>query len=157
MAKKLHRSNNEKVLGGVAGGIGEYFDIDPVIVRALFLIALFAGGASILVYIVLWIIIPQRPYFTDYHSNQAYSNEPNSEFNSTSDDYQTDEYQNVENMEKKTESSESLKMFFGISLIVIGALFLLDKFVDEVNFEYIFPGILVALGIYLIAKAGKEK
>lgn len=59
--KRLYRSCKDKVLGGVAGGLGEYFDIDPAIIRlALVLIAL-AGGTGILAYIVAWVVIPEDP------------------------------------------------------------------------------------------------
>lgn len=57
-AKKLFRSKN-RVIGGVCNGIGEYFVIDPVIVRIIFVLtAIF--GAGILVYLVLWIMLPEN-------------------------------------------------------------------------------------------------
>jgi phage shock protein C len=49
------------MLGGVCGGLGEYFDIDPVIVRLLFVALAFAGGLGIILYIIAWIIIPRNP------------------------------------------------------------------------------------------------
>ena len=59
MAKKLHRSYDNKMLGGICGGLAEYFDVDPSVVRILAVISLFvSGGMTILVYIVAWIIIP---------------------------------------------------------------------------------------------------
>ncbi len=60
--KRLYRSRKNQILGGVCGGIGEYFDIDPVIVRLLFVLLALAGmGVGILVYIIAWIIIPLEP------------------------------------------------------------------------------------------------
>ena len=61
MGKKLYRSRENRVLGGVCGGIGEYFEIDPVIVRLIFLILFFVGGVGFLGYLIAWIIIPERP------------------------------------------------------------------------------------------------
>jgi len=58
--KRLYRSKTDKLLGGVCGGIAEYFSIDPVLVRLLWLALLFAGGAGILAYIIAWIIIPLK-------------------------------------------------------------------------------------------------
>jgi phage shock protein C len=58
--KKLYRSRDSKIIAGVCGGIGEYFDIDPVIVRIIFLLLIFSA-VSPLVYIIAWIIIPLRP------------------------------------------------------------------------------------------------
>ena len=59
--KKLTRSANDRMLAGVAGGLAEYLEIDPVIVRLLFVIvALFGGGfIGLFIYIVLWIIMPE--------------------------------------------------------------------------------------------------
>ena len=59
--KRLYRSRNHKVIGGVAGGIGEYLDIDPVLARILFILTFFAGGAGFIAYIIAWIIIPEQP------------------------------------------------------------------------------------------------
>ena len=58
--KKLYRSN-KKVIAGVCGGLGEYFNIDPTIVRVLWiLITIFSMGLGIIAYIVCWIIIPEK-------------------------------------------------------------------------------------------------
>ncbi|MFQ3296630.1 MAG: phage shock protein PspC (stress-responsive transcriptional regulator) [Polaribacter sp.] len=58
--KKLFRDGDDKFLGGVASGVAHYFDIDTIWVRLLFLIVTVAGvGAGILVYIALWILLPE--------------------------------------------------------------------------------------------------
>lgn len=57
--KKLYRSTKNKILGGVCGGLGEYFDIDPSLVRLLWLVVVFMGGSGVLIYIILWIILPE--------------------------------------------------------------------------------------------------
>jgi phage shock protein C len=61
--KRLYRSNRDVMLGGVAGGLGEYFNIDPTIIRLLFvLLALVTAGVPVLlVYFILWIVIPRAP------------------------------------------------------------------------------------------------
>jgi phage shock protein C len=59
--KRLYRSGREKILGGVCGGISEYLGIDPVIVRILFVLAALAWGFGIVLYIILWIIMPRNP------------------------------------------------------------------------------------------------
>ena len=56
--KKLYRSNENKIIWGVCGGLGEYFQIDPVIIRILFILMLFAGGAGFFLYIILAIMMP---------------------------------------------------------------------------------------------------
>ena len=57
--KKLRRSKADQVLGGVAGGLGHYFALDPVLVRIAFVLLVLAGGSGLLLYIVLWIVIPE--------------------------------------------------------------------------------------------------
>jgi len=62
MAKKLYRSRKNKVLGGVCGGLGEYFSIDPTIIRVVFVILLLPGGfPGLIPYLILWIVVPPEP------------------------------------------------------------------------------------------------
>lgn len=59
--KKLYLSYTDKKIGGVCGGIGEYFDKDPTLIRILFIMAiLFSFGFGILVYLAMWLIIPKK-------------------------------------------------------------------------------------------------
>ncbi len=60
MQKKLYKSNTNKKIDGVCGGIAEYFDIDPTIVRLAFVLFACMGG-GILAYIICMIIIPPAP------------------------------------------------------------------------------------------------
>jgi phage shock protein PspC (stress-responsive transcriptional regulator) len=60
MAKKLYRSRKDYMLAGICGGLGEYFDIDPTIIRLLVAFSIFLGG-GILVYLIAWIVIPLEP------------------------------------------------------------------------------------------------
>ena len=63
--KRLYRKCNEKILAGVCAGLGDYFGIDPTIVRIIFLILVFAGLGGVLVYIILWIITPEEPLISE--------------------------------------------------------------------------------------------
>ena len=58
-SRRLYRDSENSVIGGVCGGLSAYFSVDPVIFRLLFVIFFFAGGASILVYAILWIVLPK--------------------------------------------------------------------------------------------------
>lgn len=58
--KSLTRNPNDKMVAGVASGLAEYFGIDTTIVRILFLLLLLPGGISPLVYVLLWIVMPER-------------------------------------------------------------------------------------------------
>ena len=60
--KKLYRSRNSRYLCGVCGGIGEYFNIDPTLIRLLAVVFGLSGGSGILAYIIAAIIIPQQEF-----------------------------------------------------------------------------------------------
>lgn len=61
MPKKLYRSLDDKKIAGVCGGVGEYFDIDPTIIRLLWIAMTLAFGGGIVAYIIAWIIVPKVP------------------------------------------------------------------------------------------------
>ena len=61
MEKRLYKSNREKMVDGVCAGIGEYFDVDPTLVRLGWLLFCAVGGSGILVYIIAALVIPRRP------------------------------------------------------------------------------------------------
>ncbi len=63
--KKLYRDTEDRVLGGVSSGIASYFGIDVVLVRILFVISIFLGGAGLIAYIILWIITPEAKSITE--------------------------------------------------------------------------------------------
>ena len=59
--KKLYRSRMDRKIGGVCGGLGEYFGIDPTLVRLLFVLGLLMVGGTLLAYIILLVVIPEEP------------------------------------------------------------------------------------------------
>ncbi|MDZ7799515.1 MAG: PspC domain-containing protein [Trueperaceae bacterium] len=61
--KRLERATQDKWLGGVCGGLGHYFDIDATIIRLIFIVALLGAGTGLLVYLVLWLIMPRSDAF----------------------------------------------------------------------------------------------
>jgi phage shock protein C len=60
-AKRLMRSSRDKKLGGVCAGLAEYFDLDPTVVRVIWLLAVLLGGTGLLAYLILWIVLPLAP------------------------------------------------------------------------------------------------
>jgi len=58
--KKLYRSKEYRQIAGVCGGLGEYFNIDPIIFRMGFVGLLFGGGSGIIIYILMWIFVPVK-------------------------------------------------------------------------------------------------
>jgi phage shock protein PspC (stress-responsive transcriptional regulator) len=69
VTKRLYRSRRSRLLGGVAGGLAEYFDFDPSLMRLFWIIAGIMLGGGVIAYIIAWIIIPEEPHshnnFTD--------------------------------------------------------------------------------------------
>jgi phage shock protein C len=59
--KRLYRSRRDRMLGGVCGGLAEYLDTDPTIIRLAFALSILLGGAGILAYLVMWIVMPEAP------------------------------------------------------------------------------------------------
>lgn len=59
--KKLYRSNDDRWLAGVCGGIAEYFDLDPTLIRVLFILFGFVVGGGLIIYLLLWLIMPPGP------------------------------------------------------------------------------------------------
>lgn len=72
--RRLHRSCDGKIFGGVTIGLGEYFDIDPVIFRIGFVALAFINGLGVLLYIIAWVILPKKAkniYNTKIHEHAA--------------------------------------------------------------------------------------
>ena len=57
----MMRSSRDKKIAGVCAGLAEYFDLDPTIVRVIWLLAIFFAGTGFLIYIILWIVLPLAP------------------------------------------------------------------------------------------------
>lgn len=146
MNKRLTRSVKDKVIGGVAGGLAEYFEIDPVLVRVLFVVSLFFHGAGFIAYIILWIIVPQAPYVFDM-SNNVNSSLPGE----TSPNVQTDSENQAASYLKQLDEKKSRRhRSAGIVLIIIGCIFLADNFIPRFHFSDFWPLILIAIGASLL-------
>ncbi len=61
MAKKFYLSRKDKKIGGVCGGLAEYFDVDPFMVRLVVFCAVFFGGVSLWIYVLVWLLAPKEP------------------------------------------------------------------------------------------------
>ncbi len=61
MEKRLQRSRTEKMIGGVCGGLAEYFNVDPTLVRVIWIAMTLIVGVGILLYLILWLVVPLQP------------------------------------------------------------------------------------------------
>ena len=60
-SKKLYRSQREKMVAGVCGGLGDYLDLDPTLIRIIWVVITLMGGAGLLAYLIMWIVVPLEP------------------------------------------------------------------------------------------------
>lgn len=77
MSNKLYRSRSNKMIAGICGGIGEYFSIDPTIIRLILIILVFLGLSGVLFYIIAWIVIPEEPNFLERKPSKPKSSNNN--------------------------------------------------------------------------------
>jgi phage shock protein C len=57
--RQLYRSQTNRMMAGVCGGLGEYFNVDPTLIRVLFVVLAVFGGAGVVIYLAMWIIVPE--------------------------------------------------------------------------------------------------
>jgi len=62
--RKLYRSRTDRKLAGVCGGLAQYFNAEPTLIRVLFVVLALLGGPGLVIYLVLWIIVPEEPQGT---------------------------------------------------------------------------------------------
>ena len=62
MTKKLYRSRTNKMIAGVCAGLGDFFELDPTLIRLAAVVLVLAAGVGGLAYIIAWIIVPQQPW-----------------------------------------------------------------------------------------------
>lgn len=62
MEKKIQRNTQDKMLAGVCPGLAEYFDVDVTLIRVAFVVAFLAGFSGALAYLILWIVVPVKPF-----------------------------------------------------------------------------------------------
>ncbi|MCB9259247.1 MAG: PspC domain-containing protein [Ignavibacteriales bacterium] len=143
MEKKLYRSRDKKVIAGIAGGLGEYLDVDPVIIRIILVLITIFHGIGILIYIIMWIAVPEGPYKT-YGEKTATSEEPLSEEGKS-----TSAPPN-QNKTVQKEPNSNGRIVVGVILILIGSIFLFERFLPFFDFEFVFSVGLIILGLAML-------
>jgi phage shock protein C len=59
--RKLYRSRTDRKIAGVCGGLASYFNVDPTLIRVLFVVLAVVGGSGVILYLALWLIVPNQP------------------------------------------------------------------------------------------------
>jgi phage shock protein C len=171
MNGRLYRSRRDRVLAGVAGGLADYLDIDPSLVRVTWaILTLFSGGALLLVYILMAIIVPEEPAGagrsyamesgqTSGSGSSATGDSPDSadtgsavatrsEWGRGSAASDDDRYR-----WGRRERRGSGGLVVGVILIVIGGIFLVREYVPALDWDRLWPIILIAVGVVLLLAA----
>jgi phage shock protein C len=164
MEKTLYRSNKDRMIAGVCGGLAHYFKVDPVIVRLIFILCIFAGGLGIIAYIILAIVVP---------SENSQSIEPAGtireniqDMKNTAETIGKDIHSTFTNSEKTSQprSMVTVKeevhtrrgmLIFGAIILIVGIIALLSTLGSLnwgwwLNGSYLWPVILIAIGLLLI-------
>jgi phage shock protein PspC (stress-responsive transcriptional regulator) len=147
--KRLFRSTTDKKIGGVCGGLAEYFDIDPLLVRLLFIILVIAAGGGVLLYLILWIITPEKPAFVAQTQAPPGMEDPKANQEAPKDSY-TKPSQEVPHTHGNMERRHKGSLIGALVLITLGVLFLADEFIPHINFGDLWPIILIVIGIGLL-------
>ncbi len=138
MTRRLYKSPTERVISGVAGGVADYLDADPSIVRVIWaLLAIITGGVFLVIYIVMWIVVPEEPpSITEQRAEAAAGSAvvraPAHE---------------------RRRGSGGGAMVFGLILVGLGAYFLIDEYLPQIDVNAFWPIGLVVLGIVLLVSS----
>lgn len=141
--QKLWREKDNKVIAGICGGLGHYFNLDPILFRFAFVALLFAGGSSIFIYIILWIVLPTEP--VQQKSESTYTE--------TVYTYDNDDNNTI----KEVNSVDSTSLVFGLLLMSGGILLLINNLIPFLKIQKLWPVILIIIGLGMLFNKKKEK
>ncbi|MES2277055.1 MAG: PspC domain-containing protein [Bacteroidota bacterium] len=148
MDKKLYRDDMHKVIGGVCAGLADYFGIDIAIIRLVFLLTLILKGGGLLIYIILWIVLPKKPFQINHPPIVDYTVPPAGTAAPQWDPQAV--------MPKKRSTGSIIA---GTILILLGGCFILDDLdiIPDWDMEHLWPLILIGVGIVVIFAGSKKQ
>jgi phage shock protein PspC (stress-responsive transcriptional regulator) len=153
--RRLFRSRTDSVIGGVAGGVAEYLDVDPSIVRIVWaVLAIVTGGIFFVLYIVMWIVVPEGvagPAPVGGTPAGAPPAEGASGEGVAAASVQPGAQAPVGGYPAHAHRrGAGGAMVFGLILVGLGVWFLVDEYVPGIDSELLWPVALVALGVLLL-------
>ena len=142
--RQLYRSTHNRVIAGVAGGLGEFLNLDPTLIRLGFILLTVFGGSGFLIYILMWLLIPATG--SDIHLTKEHIEQNAQEIKSQAQKV----IGSVQDQTSATNSAKTVALFF----IFLGILFLLNNFhlVRWLSMEKLWPLILIGFGILLLRR-----
>lgn len=166
MNRRLYRSRSDSVLGGVAGGVAEYLDIDPSIVRVVWaVLAIVTGGLFLLLYIVMWIVVPEGPRWAAPPAAAASmpATPPNAPTGDEAGEPTADAspppgagtptaqpWGSGWPEEVRRHGASGGAWIFGLVLIGLGIWFLLDEYLPAFDRRFVWPVALVVIGVIVL-------
>ena len=153
--RKLYRSDTNKVIGGVCGGLGEYFEVDPVIVRVLFVLLAIPGGGGVLVYLVLFFLMPSRAALGTPAEDLR---DLGARAKVAAEELRVEAKRFAEDIRAARAARHKRRhefgMLVGLLLVCIGALALFDVIFPFEWFSWhrLWPILLIVLGVFLVAR-----
>jgi phage shock protein C len=162
VADRLYRSRDERMFGGVAGGIAEEIDVDPTLVRIAWVVfALLTGGAALLVYFALLFVIPEEPEMPAGEPAPAGSTTAAGVPPGTAPDRTAArtarearrEARRADRAARGADRSRSGGLLVGGLLVAVGVWFLVRRYIPQLDTNLLWPLVLVLLGVVLIVVA----
>jgi phage shock protein PspC (stress-responsive transcriptional regulator) len=148
------------MVAGVCGGLAEYFDVDPVIIRIAFVAATILSGIGIVAYILLWIIVPYKEQVATA-ATAASSSGASSSYAGSESDQKTASDADAASQAGTSRSvyrdRRSSRQVFGYILVGLGLIFFADHFFPEIEFHHFWPIVLIAIGIGLLLRSSKKQ
>jgi phage shock protein C len=148
--RRLYRCYHDRRIAGVASGLAEYFDVDPTIVRILWVLSVFFGGVGLLLYIAMAIIVPMEPQ--QALAPDAAADESTGEASLPSPTRWQSTPANHRHAGRGTGRATT---FVGVILILFGSLALVDRFLPAWadGGQFLWPAFIVGIGILLVVTA----
>jgi phage shock protein C len=149
MKNRLYRSETNRTIAGVCGGLGEFLGIDPLIIRIFFIIWTILGEFSVIVYFILWVVIPNK---SSSDSGETFkSDELGSRFR----------LMGRELGEVARQPNQDLITFAGVGLIGWGVFYLVRQIgFSWLNWDfsfYLWPALLIIAGAVVLIRAAARK
>jgi phage shock protein C len=174
MNDRLYRSRDERVIGGVAGGLADYLGLDPALVRVLWVVlAILSGGGFVLAYIAMLIVVPEEPdVVMGAPTGTAAAAAPTAAGDTSAAPAGTPDWRALRAAERAREREARAQaraaarstgggtvrhdrgpIVLGLILVLLGIWFLLDEYLPELDLGRLWPLLLVGFGVVVLAGA----
>lgn len=147
-SSKLYRSETNKMIAGVAGGLSEYFNVDATLVRLIFILLTVFGGSGVLIYLILWLVMPAQ-------SSLGASTDDTIKKNT---DEIRDRAQVFAANLRTSHARNNSRQLLGVILLLFGLAILLSNFgfFRWFNIDRLWPIILIVIGFAILARDGER-